>query len=167
MTTVVTKGYTDTPVEGVTALTLDRAVLNFAKDYRVKSNDAGKEVVLTNLSSPIDRPEKIRIAYSEIANVYTGTGIDPSVSSPTKRGVSVLVQLTNVLTVTDSVDPSYRRDYPLSIHAVIKVPSSEFITADVIEENLGRLMSGLFDTGSIDTSRLESILRGSLVPSDL
>lgn len=167
MTTKVTKGYTDTPINGVTALTFDRGLLNIGADFRVKSNDAGKEVVLTNLTSPIDRPEKIRIAYSEVANVYTGTGIDPSVSSPTKKGVSVLVQLTNVLTVTDSVDASYRRDYPISIHAVIKAPSSEFITADVIEENLGRLLSGLFDTGSTSTSRLESILRGSLVPSEL
>lgn len=167
MTTTVTKGYTDTPIDGVTELTFGRALLNIDKDFRIKSNDAGKEVVLTNLTSPIDRPERIRIAYSEVANVYTGTGIDPSVSLPTKRGVSVLVQLTNILTITDSTDASYRRDLPISLHAVIKVPASEFITAAVVEENLGRLLSGLFDTGSTSTSRLESILRGSLVPSEL
>lgn len=167
MTTTVTKGYNDTPVEGVSSLVLDRAILNLGTDFRLKSNDAGKEIVLTNLTSPIDRPERIRIAYSEVANVYTGSGIDPSVSSPTKKGVSILVQLTNILTVKDSVDASYRQDLPLSLHMVMKIPSSEFVTAAVVEENLGRLLSGLFDTGSSSTSRLEAILRGSLVPTEL
>lgn len=167
MSTVVNFGHTDTPVDGVTALTLDRAILNYDADFRVKSNDAGKEVVLTNLTSPIDRPEKIRISFSEITNVYNGSGVDPSVSAPTKRGVSLLIQLTNVMSVSDSVDPDYRIDLPLSAHLVVKVPSSEHVTGAVIEDLIGRLLSGLFDTGSTSTARLESILRGSLLPSDL
>jgi hypothetical protein len=167
MTKVVNSGYTDTPVSGVSSLTFPRAVLNVKSDFRVKSNKDGKEVVLTNITSPVDRPENIRIAYTDVANVYNGTGIEPSVSAPTKRGVSVLAQVTDVLTVTDSADATYRVDLPLSCHLVIKVPASEYVTSAQVKTALGRLLSSLYDTGSTEDSRLEAILRGSLVPSEL
>lgn len=167
MTKIKSKGYTDTPIDGVTSLTFDRGILNFGKDFRVKSNNAGKEVVLTNITSPIDRPEKIRIAYSDIANVYTGSGIEPSVFASTKRGVSILAQVTEVISVTDDTDPDYQIDLPVSYHLVVKVPSNENITAADINTGIGRLLSSLFDSGVSTTSRLEAILRGSLVPSEL
>lgn len=167
MSKVISTGFTDTPVQGVTALTFPRAVLNLGADFRVKSNQPGKEVVLTNISSPVDRPEKIRIAYTDISNVYNGTNIDASVYAPTKRGVSILVQVTETLSVTDDKDPDYRVDLPVSYHLVVKVPASEYISAARIQDGLGRLLSGLFDTGVSTTSRLEAILRGSLVPTGL
>lgn len=160
-------GYTDTPVQGVSSLTFPRAVLNIGSNFRVKSNQPGKEVVLTNISSPVDRPEKIRIAYSDVSNVYNGTDIDASVYAPTKRGVSILAQVTETISVSDDVDADYRVDLPVSYHLVIKVPASEFITAADVEIGLGRLLSGLFDTGATSATRLESILRGSLVPPEL
>lgn len=167
MAKVINKGYTDTTIVGEPELTFARGPLNFAADFRVKANQPGKEVVLTNITSPIDRPEKIRIAYTDIANVYSGTGIDPSLSSPTKRGVSVLVQLTEVISVTDDSDPDYRIDLPVSFHLVVKVPASEHITAADVNIGIGRLLSGLFDTGVETTARLEAILRGSLVSSEV
>jgi hypothetical protein len=167
MTKEIKAGYIDTPVSGVTTLTFPRAVLNLQKDFRVKSNNSGKEVVLTNITSPIDKPENIRLAYTDIANIYNGTGIEPSVAAPTKRGVSVLAQVTDVLSVTDTADADFRVDLPLSCHLVIKVPASEYVTATQVQAVVGRLLSSLFDTGSTTNSRLEAILRGSLVPSEL
>lgn len=167
MTKVINSGYVDTPVSGVSSLTFPRAVLNIGTDYRVKSNNNGKEVVITNITSPIDRPENIRLAYTDIANVYSGTGVEPSVTAPTKRGVSVLSQVTDVLSVTDDTDPDYRIDLPVSAHLVIKVPASEFVSAAVVQTLVGRLLSSLFDTGVTTTSRLEAILRGSLIPTEL
>lgn len=160
-------GYTDTPIEGVSALTLNRGLLNYAADFRQKSATPGKEIVLTNITSPMDRPENIRIAYSDVANIYSGTSIDPSLCAPTKRGVSLLCQLTEVQSVTDSADPEFRIDLPISAHLVIKVPASEYITAADVIAVVGRLLSGLFDTGSTSTARLNAMLRGSLVPADL
>lgn len=167
MAKVISNGFIDTPVSGVPSLTQPRAVLNFEADFRVKSNQPGKEMVLTNITSPIDRPEKIRIAYSDIANVYSGTGIEASVLAPTKRGVSILAQVTDVISVTDDVDSDYRIDLPVSYHLVIKVPASQYVTASTVQAGIGRLLSSLYDTGVANTSRLEAILRGSLVPSGL
>lgn len=167
MSKVVSTGYTDTPIDGVTSLEFPRGLLNFGANFRVKSNNSGKEVVLTNITCPIDRPENIRLAYTDIANVYSGTGIEPSIIAPTKRGVSILAQLTDVLSVTDTVDADYRIDLPLSCHLVIKVPASEYITAAQVQTAVGRLLSSLFDTGVETTTRLEAILRGSLAPTEL
>lgn len=167
MAKVKSMGFTDTAIEGVSSLTFPRGLINFDKDFRVKTNIAGKEVVLTNITSPVDRPEKIRIAYSDVANIYSGTGVEASVTAPTKRGVSILAQVTEVISVTDSVDPNYRIDLPVSYHLVIKVPANENLSSADIEIGLGRLLSGLFETGSTATSRIDSILRGSLIPSDL
>jgi hypothetical protein len=163
----ISVGYTDTPISGVSSLTFPRGILNFTKDFRIKSNNAGKEIVLTNITSPIDRPENIRIAFTDIANIYAGTGVDPSILAPTKRGVSILAQHTDVLSVTDTVDADYRVDLPISAHIVIKVPSSEHVSAAVVQTLVGRLLSSLFDEGVATTSRLESILRGSLAPTGL
>lgn len=167
MAKVKSTGYTDTPIEGVTSLNFTRGLLNFEKDFRVKSDTAGQEVIITNLTCPIDRPEKIRLSYSDVANIYNGTGVEASVCSPTKRGVSILAQLTEVISITDSADPDYRIDLPVSYHLVIKVPTSDQLSAVDIQTGLGRLLSGLYNTGSLDTTRLEAILRGSLRPTSL
>lgn len=167
MAKVKNVGYTDTAVSGVSSLTFPRAVLNFAADFRKKSEQAGKELVLTNITCPTDRSEKIRIGYSDVQNVYSGTDIEPSLMAPSKRGISVLSQLTETISVTDSVDPNFRIDLPVSYHLVIKVPASEYLVASDIQTGLGRLLSSLFDTGVSTTTRLEAIIRGSLAPSDL
>lgn len=167
MAKVKSVGYTDTAIAGNPTLTFPRGSLNFASDFRVKSNNAGKEVILTNITSPSDRPEKIRIGYTEVANVYSGTGVEPTVSAPTKRGLQILSQVTEVISVTDDTDPNYRIDLPVSYHLVIKVPTSEHIGAADVKTGIGRLLSSLFDTGVMTTTRLEAILRGALVPSEL
>lgn len=167
MAKVKSMGFTDTPISGVSSLTFARGLINFDKDFCVKSEIAGKEVVLTNITCPVDRPEKVRVAYSDVANIYSGTGIEASVMAPTKRGVSILAQVTEVISVTDSVDPNYRVDLPVSYHLVIKVPANENLSSADIMTGVGRLLSSLFETGSTATSRIDAILRGSLVPSDL
>lgn len=167
MAKVVSTGYTDTAIAGNPVLNLLRGSLNFLTDFRVKTDVAGKEIVLTNLTSPVDRPEKIRIAYSEIANCYTGSGIDPSVAAPTKGGVSVLAQLTEVISVSDDTDPNYRIDLPVSYHLVIKVPRSEYITPNLVQTGLARLLSVVYETGVTTTTRISGLLRGSLKPADV
>lgn len=166
MAKVKSNNFTDTAIAGNPTLTFPRAPLNFAADFKVKSN-TGKEVVLINTSSPLGVVEKLRLSYSDVANIYSGTGIDASVMAPTKQGISILAQVTDVITVTDDSNADYRIDLPISCHVVIKIPASEQISATDVQARLGRLLSCLFDTGVMTTGRLEAILRGSLVPSDV
>lgn len=162
----VVKNYTDTPINGVTSLTLPISVVNFGKDFRVKSDEPG-EAILTNLTSPIDRPEKFRFAMSDIKDIYKNSGIDANLYSPSRRGVSVLVQLTDTYTVSDSTDTKYDVALPMEAHLVIKVPSNELITSQMIQDFVGRLTNGLFESGAVNTNRIKSLFRGSLIPTDL
>jgi len=163
MTKQISWGFKDTPVDGVSNLSLSRPVINFSSDFRVKTEKSG-EVVLTNLTTPLDRPEQIRIATSDIRDVYANTDIDPSVYAPSKRGVSILTQITDTLSVADDNDADFRVDLPVSAHLVVKVPASEYISADKVEALVARLISTLYETGEDGTTRIDSVLRGSLVP---
>jgi hypothetical protein len=157
---------TDTPVTGVTELTLDRSIPNYGSDWRV-TKDEPDEVIITNMHAPVTYPEKFRTGVTEVADVYKGTGISSSLYSPTRKGNNVLVQLTEVWTVTDTVDTTYNVALPISGHVVLKIPQDPAITADLIIAFLGRLVSGLYETGSEDGTRLQALLRGALKPSDI
>lgn len=166
MAKVINKGFTDTPISGVTKLDFPRGLLNFGKDFRVQDHSKGT-AELTNLTSPIDRPERVRWAETNVPNIYKGTDIDPSVFAPSTRGFSLLSQITETFSVTDDTDPMFRVDLPISAHLVIKAPASEFISAEDILLVVGRLISTLYDTGSTDPARLKALIRGSLVPTDV
>lgn len=157
---------TDTAVSGVTSLALPVAVLNWKADWRVKENEPS-EVILTNLSSPVDRPERFRVGMSDIKDIYRNSGIDATLFAPSRRGVSVLCQLVDTWSITDDSDSSYEVALPVEAHVVLKLPANELITADMIKAFLGRMCSGLFETGSIASDRIKAIVRGSLLPTDL
>lgn len=164
MSKVLTYGYTDTPVSGVSNLSLPRPVVNFGVDYRVREDEPDQAIV-TNLTAPQGKPEKFRWAYSEVQDVYRGTDIEPALRTQTKKGVQILCQLTETWNVTDSADATYNVALPVSAHIVLKIPNSDVITVDNVQYLIGRLISGLYETGSDNTSRLQSMLRGSLLPS--
>lgn len=166
MTKALSVNYTDTAISGVTSLNFARGLVNFGADFKVKSDEPG-EVILTNLTSPVVYPEKMRISASDVANVYTGSSIEPSLYAPTKRGTSLLVQLTEIWKVTDTAVPEMEIALPVSAHIVIKVPNHELVTPAAVETLVGRLISGLYETGSTTPTRLTALLRGSLKPSDI
>jgi len=167
MTIQINQGYTDTPIQGVTSLPFARGLLNFTEDFAIKSQVGSKEIVFTNITCPTDRPELIRLAYTDDPNINKGTGIDASVAFPSTRGYNLLAQNTNILSVTDTVDPSFRMDGAMSAHLVLKGPLSVYVTAAMVEAQIGRLLSALFHTGDTGATRLEALMRGALATSEV
>lgn len=166
MSTTKSLNFSDTAISGVSSLNFPRGLVNYKADWRVKSS-TGNEVILTNITSPIDASETMRLACTDIKNIYTGTAIEPSLMSPSKSGISVLCELKETISVSDPANTDLDLRLPVSYHVVIKLPRSGYITTSDVATGLGRLVSGFFDTGSTATTRLEAILRGSLVPTDL
>lgn len=166
MAKTLSTNYVDTAIPGVSSLDFSRGLVNFGTDFKVKLDEPG-EVILTNITSPVVYPEKLRISVSDVANIYTGSSIEPSLYAPTKKGVSLLCQLTEVWKVTDSAVPEMEIALPVSTHIVIKVPNHELVTPDAIITMLGRNLSGFFETGSETSERLTALLRGSMKPSDI
>lgn len=159
--------YTDTPVTGGTTPSITVPSLNYVSDFRVTADDPG-ECRITNLTSPIDQPERFRFAFNDVADVYRNAGIDPTLFYQSRRGTQILCQLTDVYKVTDTVDASYLAMLPVTAHMVLRVPNNDLINADIAMGLIGRMLAGLFDpTADAAGTRLKSMLRGALVPSRL
>lgn len=159
-------GYTDSIT---TAKTLSVPDLSYAADFAV-TRDTPDEVVITNTTSPIDQPETIRFGYNQVADVYRGTGIDPSVASVSKRGASIVVQLNDILRVACDSETNcspVQFDLPISTHIVMKVPINQYITADLVKQLVLRNVAALFSTGKTDSTRIDALLRHALTPTGM
>lgn len=169
MTKQLSLGVKDTPIDGVSSLALDRAVLNFPSDFRLK-NQTADEVTLVNITSQFDRPETIRISRRDIANIYTtnfGKGVSPASQLTSVQGTELLAQWNGTFEVTDTTDADYVRHLPLQAHLVIKTPKGADFTC--VQTAIARLISSLFDSGAAETAvaGLEAKLRGALIPKGL
>ena len=157
--------YTDTAFGSPETLNFVRANTNYAVDFFEKSKVTG-ESKITNITAANDRPEQIRIAYSEVKDVYVNSGIDSGYFAPSRRGFSLVSQITEVARVTESVDGSVY-DLPLSAHIVIKAPNDALITAAIIETMLKRLLSSLYNDNVLTTVRLAQLMKGAVTPPEV
>lgn len=165
MSKLVTLNYTDTIIDGVATEVFNRSNLNFQADFVLHSQSGPGKCILVNKTAPgYGVEEKIRIESASIQNIYQNTGIEKAFQSPTSAGTSLLVQVVDIVTVTDSVDPNYRIDLPITAHMVVKVPKSEHLTAAMVQTLIGRVVAAMYDTGDTSTSRLDGMLRGALSP---
>jgi len=122
------------------------------------------EVVLTNINAPVGQPERLRIAFTDIADVFKGTDVEAplsSVNGSVNKGCSVLVQMTGVGSDGTAL-------YPYSAHLVLKVPYGPAPTAANVITMLQRLLGSLYATSATSPStRLDSLIRGALAPVEL
>ena len=157
-------GYTDTADSGSSTRAFTRANLNWPVDF-VATEKSDMKFQGANKTSPIDQLETVRVQASEIADVYKGTSIDPSAYAASRKGLSVVCQINDVLRVTDSVDTAYQVDLPISAHMVIKVPQNSMITADNVMAVAGRCLALLFDSNQVTSGRIANLLRGAMTPT--
>jgi len=157
--------YSDTAFGSPETLNLVRANTNYGADWVEKERKSGESKIV-NTNSSNDRPEQIRIAYSSVNDVYKNSGIDPAHYAPSKKGFSLVSQITEVGRVTESTTgESY--DIPFSAHLVIKAANDELVTAAVIETLLKRLLSSLYLDNEYGTDRLAQLMKGAVTPPEV
>lgn len=138
----------------------------YARDYAKKETKADS-TVLINSKAPLGKPETLRFAYSRVANVYTGTGLDPSVYAQNKTGASVLLQTNVNIDVKDDVTGS-TVTLPLSAHLVLKVPNHEAVNEEVLKVLLQRVLGLCYEqSGTSPGPRLAALIRGACTPAAL
>lgn len=123
MSKTASVGYTDTADGGSATRSFTRANLNWPVDF-VALEKSDMKFVAANKTSPIDQLETVRVQASEIADVYRGTTIDPSAKAASSKGLSIVCQVNDILRVTETTDPTYQVDLPMSCHMVLKVPQN-------------------------------------------
>jgi hypothetical protein len=162
----ISAGYTDSPVTGFASLDLSLPALNYEEDFRLLHDEPG-EVVMTNVTAPIDQPETIRFASRKVGNVYAASDIDPSAYLPTRQGVSTLVETRQVWEETSTTDDSYRKLVPVRCGISITVPSYGALTAEMVEDLILRTVAALYDQADDTSAGIASILRGVLAKAEL
>lgn len=155
-------GTTDHP-----AGTVSRQVanLNWLTDWGLKSATSS-EVVLVNRLSPRDAKNKIRFSVTDVANVYTNSGIQANYQLPSRQGISLLAQATAICDVLDSSDAQFHAQLPLSAHLVLRAPKSGLLTTAQIMGIVQQLVGSLYPTdGTVNTTAgLDNLLNGLINP---
>lgn len=157
--------YSDTAFGSPETLNFLRTNVNRGADFAVTKSASG-ESIITNVTASNDTPEKFRTAYSEVADIYKGSGIEAANKAPSSKGFSIVSQITNIGRVTESVTGE-TYDLPISAHLVIKAPNDALVTAAVILNVLERLMSNLYGDNVLTTDRLAAIMKGAVQPPEL
>lgn len=155
--------FTDTAISGVTAPSLTVPVLNYDTDFRLKSGSVN-EVIMVNTTTSLDADETIRLSVAEVQDIYKNSGIAVDLISDTKQGYSLLLQVNQIVKVTDSSNLNYEAHIPLSAHLVIKLPKAEAITNEVILKLVSRVVAPLYDNG---VPKALSMLKGAISPKGL
>lgn len=156
-------GITDTAISGVTAPSITLPVINYPIDYRVKV-DGPKDVIITNVTTPLDQPESVRYGYSDISDIYKNAGLNTDQVIGSKNGLSVLTQLNTTLKVTDDTGATVLGYLPITAHLVVKVPKSGYITDAILQSVVSRLVATCYSDGKFN---LMTLSRGAITPKGL
>lgn len=145
-----------------TGLEIEASYIDTA-DYAATTNVAG-DFQMSNVTSPLGRPETIGYKFSTINDIYASSGIEKALWAPTRRGVSLLVQVKQTWTVSDDSDasaPEYA--FPVTCNLTIKTLQHPLISEADIEALLKEALGSMLCVDG--EKRISFLLRGSLDPT--
>lgn len=126
-------------------------------------SDEPELAVETNLSSPMGRPETFEFGRRLVKDIYAANSIELAYRSPAKAGIKVLINWASTASLTNSADPTFRQDFPVSVRTTVTVPASDYITGEDVLALLQHQIGGIFATGTdVTSARLTKLLRGAL-----
>lgn len=130
----------------------------------VVTSQAPDEIVESNLTSPLGRVEKLTFGRRSVKDIYANsTAIDPAYKSPSRAGIKVLVNWESVASLTNSEDPTFRMDFPISSRLTVTVPASDYLTADDVNMLIKHHIGALYGAGTdVTSARIGKLLRGAL-----
>jgi len=160
MTKSVNYGPNGTDVPAIGTIDLVVEPINFTADFLPLSLEAGASIY-TDSTAPVDRPSTLRFATRDVANVYAQTSIDPSVYLPSRKGRDIVVQVQEVIAITDSVDTDLLYHVPIKGTLTLNMPLDEAITAAVPVHVVHRLLAAIARQGEDGISvGMAALLRG-------
>jgi hypothetical protein len=140
--------------------------IDFSK-FTQMDKSTKSEKWLNNLTSSLDIPETAKFKITNIGNIYDKTEILPVYYATSKAGRELFWQLNDILTASDSENPTFSQDLPVSGYVALKFPTNALMTSDALLTFYERLVSMVLDTGAVTKSRLEAMMHGSSIPSNI
>lgn len=132
--------------------------------YYALTKDLTGECQLTNIQSPISLPEILTYRASNIADIYQNSGIDRTLVTPTRRGISVNYHLRQTWTAADASQPTAPTyAMPVTASLTLRIPQNEFISLDNVNTLISKMLGMLFPDGQ---SSLAANIRFALNPKE-
>lgn len=158
MALVTQFGYTNNSDQ---TFSVDIAKIEAKSNYGLITEEPNR-CVISNRTTPLGLGEQISYTYQKIPKVSTDQDI--LYPATVKNGVQYSVRVEEILSTTDTVDPSFRVDEPIVAWLTIRHPLSSRITESVLTEVLSRLTGACYkDDG---TTRFGDMMRSSLQPTE-
>lgn len=166
-----TISYNLTPTPGTTLRTakLSLDFIDFSSNGAfTKTVDEPDLCVLSNKNAPLDAPCTLTYIRQNVKNVYGNKVISEANQTPNKAGVKNVVKLDTVLTITDSVDATYRADVPFSCSISCTTGVDALLTDNIVLTLLSYAVSSMFTdataAATVSSARIANIRRGAMVP---
>lgn len=137
---------------------VDQIALGLTTNYALTSDQANN-VVLNNKTAPIDQEEIVTVRSGNIDIKSKANIMYPA---PVKTGMEYGVRLDEVLSTTDSADPSYRVDEPIICSITFRHPKSGNITNAIVAQVFQRAISTLMKADG--TWRFADLMRSAERP---
>lgn len=154
--------------QAVAPLTLSYYPWMYNDAMRVTSS-APTLAKITDILAPLDKPTEIKISTEPIANVYStlaSSKIPVSEQNSNTSGTSAFVQLRTIADYVKTVGTTESVvQLPLEGRLQLRVANDAELTNEVLDQFLGALISCIRTQAGV--SRLNEILRGSLVPKEI
>lgn len=124
------------------------------------TQDAADVVTMNNKTAAIDSEEVISFRSRPVADVKSPVNIQ--YPSPIKGGIEYSVRLDDTLSTTDSADPGYRVDEPITCTITVRHPKSGNITNTIVAQVVTRALSSLIREDG--TWRFDDLMRSAERP---
>jgi hypothetical protein len=156
MTLVLNLGTAFNPT-ALLALDLDSAVYTDAGGIQV-TQDTGRLVKLSNVTSPLDKPGYGKIATQRVANVYNGKSVAIANQAVNTAGEKIFVELNTMGSKTDAADREIL--VPVQCRIELTVPLDNDITNDMLDAMVLATLALTRSSGG--AARYRDIIRGVL-----
>jgi hypothetical protein len=137
--------------------------------FDVIEDEANKCVVI-DTATPIDRQRVMTFIRDSVKNVYSGTTIPDEYRLGSTAGIRIINKVSDIWTITDTADASYRKDIPVEAHVVLTVPLVDLINEQHMYQLVMDAAATMFyakDAGNgtfAATARLAKEARGIVKP---
>lgn len=129
-------------------------------NYSLKQ-DEPTVVDLDNKTCPFDQGELLSYKCQDMKKISSVQDI--LFPAPVSSGVQYVIKLEEILSTTDSADPSYRIDEPIVAYLTIRHPKSGHINGVLVGSVVDRLMGACRKADG--TWRFDDLMRSSLKPT--
>lgn len=159
------KSRTNTPGSTVLPASFAPKAFEFSNPNFDLGADEPDYCQIVDTATEITTPRIIETRFDRIQNVYNNTNIAPAYQSGAKAGVRFICKVSDILTLLDDADSTYRVDLPVEAHVVVTLPLCDQITDEVIQQQVADAVATLFTSdGTITQSRIAKLVRGLTKP---